>query len=112
MRRGKVIGLSVCCCHHEITKSRVLGICACCNYNESVDFGEKLVSVRFELLNMAPWHYKSCIFRSACLWFTNRTHSICDVSRLRMLNLNVGKGRQVMKCIPLSRMLQLYYSLL
>ena len=34
-------------------RSRVLGICACCNYHESVDIGEKLVSVCFELLNMA-----------------------------------------------------------
>ena len=37
----------------KIARSRVLGICACCNYHELVDIGEKLVSVRFELLNMA-----------------------------------------------------------
>ena len=85
----------------KITRSRVLGICTCCSYNESVDIGEKLVSARFELLNMAHWHYKMCIFRSACLWFTDRTHFMCDVTRLRMLDLNVSKGRQVMKCIQL-----------
>ena len=37
----------------KIARSRVLGICACCNYYELVDIGEKLVSVCFELLNMA-----------------------------------------------------------
>ena len=37
----------------KIARSRVLGIYACCNYNESVDVGEKLVSMRFELQNMA-----------------------------------------------------------
>ena len=37
----------------KIARSQVLGICACCNYNESVDIGEKLVSVHLELLNMA-----------------------------------------------------------
>ena len=98
MRRGKVIGLSV-CRHHEIAISRVLGICVCSNYNKSIDIGEKLVSVRFKWLNMAHWHYKLCIFRSACLWFTDCPHSMCDVTRLRMFDLNVGKGRQVMKCI-------------
>ena len=71
----------------KIARFGVLGICACCNHNESVDIGKKLVSVGFELLNMAHWHYKLCIFRSACLWFTDRTHSMCDVSRLRMLDL-------------------------
>ena len=102
MHRGKVIGLSVClsvCLSVVTTKiaiSRVLDIRACCNYNELVDIGEKLVCVRFEWLNMAHWHYKSCIFGSACLWFTDRTHSMCDVTLLRMLDLNVGKGRQVM----------------
>ena len=49
--------LSACCLSIVITmkiaKPRVLGICACCNYNESVYIGEKLVSVQFELLNMA-----------------------------------------------------------
>ena len=83
--RGKAIGF-VCRLSSVVTtkiaRSRVLGICACCNYNESVDIGEKLVSVCFELLNVAPWCYKSCIFRSACLWFTNLTHSMYDVTRL------------------------------
>ena len=37
----------------KIARSRVLGICECCNYHELVDIGEKLVSVRFELLNTA-----------------------------------------------------------
>ena len=61
MRKGKVIGLPVCLSFIAVAKSRVLGICACCNYNESVDIGEKVVSVRFELLNTAHWRYKSCI---------------------------------------------------
>ena len=39
----------------KITRSQVIGICACCNYHESVDLGEKLVTVCFELLDMA--HY-------------------------------------------------------
>ena len=37
----------------KIARSRVLGICSCCNYHKLVDIGEKLVSVRFESLNMA-----------------------------------------------------------
>ena len=37
----------------KIARSRVLYIYACYNYHELVDIGEKLVSVRFELLNMA-----------------------------------------------------------
>ena len=37
----------------KIARSRVLRICVCCNYHELVDIGEKLASVRFELLNMA-----------------------------------------------------------
>ena len=52
-------------------------------------------------MNMAHWCYKSCIFRSACLWFTNRTHYMCDVTRLLMLDINIGKGCQVMKCVQL-----------
>ena len=97
----------------KIAISRVLGIRACYNYNESVDIGEKLqlVCVRFEWLNMAHWCYKSCIFRSACLWFTDRTHCMCDATRLRMLDLNVGKGRQVMKCIQQASILAIYTSL-
>ena len=52
---------------------------------------------------MAHWHYKLCIFRSARLWFTDCTHSMCDVTRLCiMLNLNVGKGRQVMNALILA----------
>ena len=107
--RGKAIGfvcrLSSVVCRlssvvtTKIARSRVLGICAYCNYNESVDIDEKLVSAGFELLNMTHWCYKSCIFHSACLWFTDCTHSMCDVTRLRMLDFDVGKGRQVMKCI-------------
>ena len=34
----------------KIARSRVLGICACCNYNQSVDNGENLVCMPFELL--------------------------------------------------------------
>ena len=34
----------------KIARSRVLGICACCKHNESVDIGEKLVSVCFKVL--------------------------------------------------------------
>ena len=59
----------------KIARSRDLGVYACWKHNESVDIYEKLVSVRFELLNMAHKRYKSCILRSACLWFTDRTHS-------------------------------------
>ena len=80
MRKGKAIVVAT-----QIARSRVLGICACCNYNKSVDIGEKLVSARFKLLNMAHWRYKSCIFPSACLWFTDRTHSVCDVVRLEAI---------------------------
>ena len=36
-----------------IAISRVLGICVRCNYHGLVDIREKLVSVCFELLNMA-----------------------------------------------------------
>ena len=38
----------------KIARSRILRICACCNYHGLVDIGEKLVSVCFELLNIAP----------------------------------------------------------
>ena len=37
----------------KIARSRVLGIRACCKLNQSVDNGEKLVSVCIELLKMA-----------------------------------------------------------
>ena len=37
----------------KTASSQDLGICACCKHNESVDICEKLVSVCFELLNMA-----------------------------------------------------------
>ena len=82
--RGKVIGLYVChcrccCCrrcqheNHQISRCRHL---LCWKHNESVDICEKLVSVRFtELLSMAHKCYKSYIFRSACLWFTDHTQS-------------------------------------
>ena len=55
--RGKVIGLYVIVvnCHHnenhQISRSRHL--CVLYKHNESVDICEKLVSVHFELLNMA-----------------------------------------------------------
>ena len=53
----KQLVLSVICCLSvvitKIARSRVLCICVCCNYHELVDIGEKLASVRFELLNMA-----------------------------------------------------------
>ena len=73
----------------KIARSRDLGICACCKHNESVDICEKLVSVCFKLLNMAHKRYKSCIFGSACLWLTDRTHSasascaFCSCAQLR-----------------------------
>ena len=51
--QGVKQSLSVVVVVTKIARSRVLGICACCNYHESVDIVEKLVSVRFELLNMA-----------------------------------------------------------
>ena len=82
--RGKVIGLYVCRCrrqheYRQISRSR---------HNESVDICEKLVSARFELLNMAHKHYKSCIFGSACLWFTDHTHSalcaFCSCAQLQL----------------------------
>ena len=81
----------------KITRSRLLGICSCYKHNKSVDIREILVSVRFELLNVAHKRYKSCIFRSACLWFTDHTHSAGHVlmMRLRMLELDVGRGHQV-----------------
>ena len=59
----------------KIARSRYLGICACWKHNESVNICGKLVTVHFELLNMAHKRYKSCVFHSACLWFTDRTHS-------------------------------------
>ena len=37
----------------KIARSRVLGICVCCKHNESVDIGEQLISIHFELLKMA-----------------------------------------------------------
>ena len=52
MREG-VIKQSLSAIVTKIAISRVLGICACCNYHGLVDIGEKLVSVCFELLNMA-----------------------------------------------------------
>ena len=40
----------------KIARSRDLGIYECCKHKESVDICEKLVSVCFELLNMAHKH--------------------------------------------------------
>ena len=37
----------------KIARSRILGICAHCKHNQSVDIGEKLVYMRFELLKKA-----------------------------------------------------------
>ena len=37
----------------KITRSQVLHICVCYNYHKLVDIVEKLVSMCFELLNMA-----------------------------------------------------------
>ena len=37
----------------KIARSRVLGICAHYKHNQSVDIGEKLVYMRFELLKKA-----------------------------------------------------------
>ena len=34
----------------RVKQYQVLGICVCCKHNESVDIGEKLVSMHFELL--------------------------------------------------------------
>ena len=56
------IYLSVClsvCDHknHWISRFRHLSI-----YNQSIEISKKLASVRFESLNMAHEHYKSCIF--------------------------------------------------
>ena len=76
----------------KIAKSQDLGICACCKHNESVDICEKLVSVRFELYASAHKCYKSCIFGSECLWFTDHTHSICsNVLSAHAHNYNSGK---------------------
>ena len=81
----------------KIARSRVLGICASSKHNQSVDIGEKLVYTHFELLKKAYQCYKSCIFCSACLWFIDHTHSFSTLIILRMLKLNVGKGRHVIK---------------
>ena len=82
--RGKVIG----CCQRRQHENRQISRSASCNHNESVDIGEKLTSVRFEQLNMAHKRYKSCIFCSACLWFTDRTHSapcaFCSCAQLQL----------------------------
>ena len=55
--KGKAIGLpgrpSVIVVGTKIARSRVLGICACCKHKQSVDIGEKLVYMRFELLKKA-----------------------------------------------------------
>ena len=37
----------------KIARSRVVGICACYNHHQFVDIGEKLVSLCFELVNVA-----------------------------------------------------------
>ena len=71
-----IVGVGVSVIGTKIARSQHLGICACCKHNESVDICEQLVSVQFEFLNMANKCYKSCIIRSACLWFTDRTHSV------------------------------------
>ena len=77
----------------KITKSQDLGICACCKHNKSVDICEKLVSVHFELLNMAHKRYKSCISGSACLWFTNCIHSApCALGWLVLAHLLKHSG--------------------
>ena len=37
----------------KIARSRILGICVSCKHNQSVDIGEKLGCMRFELLKTA-----------------------------------------------------------
>ena len=46
----------------KITKSQVLGICACCKHNQSVDIGEKLVCMCFEILIKAYYSATNCAF--------------------------------------------------
>ena len=71
----------------------------CCNQNELIDIGEKLASVRFELLNMAHKCYKSRIFRSACLWFTDRTHSaLCAFCSCAQLQVKIVHGHCTATC--------------
>ena len=74
----------------KIARSQLLDICAYYKHNESVDIGEKLVSVRFELLNIAHKRYKSCIFCSVCLWFTDGTHSAPHVLSAHAHKYNIG----------------------
>ena len=58
----------------KIASSRDLRVCAWCNYNISRDIYGKLPSVLFKLQNMVH-KLQIMHFPSACLWFTNLTHS-------------------------------------
>ena len=54
------------------------GICACCKYHQSVDIGEKLVSVRFEFLNMAATN-RALSVQHVCALPTAPTQSLLHV---------------------------------
>ena len=70
-------------------------MCSCCIYHELVDIGEK----------------KSCFFVRHAYGLPTAPIPCADLTQLCMLDLDAGKGRQVMKCIQL-QILQcwLYYA--
>ena len=61
------------------------------------DISEKLVSVHFKLLNIAATNCAFSIQRDCDLLFAPTP--CADVTRLCMLDIDAGKGRQVIKCI-------------
>ena len=84
----------------KIARSLVLGICACCNYHGLVDISEN-----WSLCASNCWIWltsatnSALIFRSACRWFTDRTHSTCWSNSTAHAHLDAGKDRRVMKWI-------------
>ena len=74
--RGKAIGLSVDIVM-RIARSQVLGISACCNYHKLVDVSKKTGFCALRIAEHGSLVLQIVHFRSACLWFTGRTHSMC-----------------------------------
>ena len=85
----------------KIPRSQALGICVCCNYRKLVDIIKKQVSCVLNCwtrLTSATNHSFS-IQHAYDLPTAPTPHT--DLTQLRMLDLNVGKGRHIMKCIQL-----------
>ena len=90
--RGKAVGF-VCLLSVVVTKiarSPHLGIWATRKYDESVEIGDKLVSLCFELIGKAYECHKYCVF----VGHAYRLQAVCDLLMRTSPKNYVGKDRQ------------------